>query len=313
MSQSSIPSLGPRKVIIIGAGIYGLVAAKTYLEINPEIDLLILDADSSVGGVWSASRVYAGLVADIPAPAFEFSDLRMTEEFGIAKWTDIPGKMLYEYLERYAKKFDILRRCKLNTEVISVDKEGISWRVHTRPVEDVSKAKEETLTCDVLLVATGISSKPKFPDIDTSALEGLVVHTKDLHKRHDDLVSEKVKTVAVVGGNKSSVEAVRACARAGKQVHWLIRENGAGPGLLLNAKLANGKQGPQVGLCRVTEFNHPTIFGYRGWWDRFFLSGKYSLGSKIFNWFWNSITTRGLGDRYEKSENGRLLKPKLPK
>ena len=63
-------------------GINGLAATKTYLEINPTIELTILDKDGSVGGVWSLSRVYAGLGADFPAPVYEFSDLRMIPILG---------------------------------------------------------------------------------------------------------------------------------------------------------------------------------------------------------------------------------------
>jgi hypothetical protein len=56
-----------------------------YLEINPEIQLSIIDADSTVEGVWSKSSVYAGPTCDVPVPTFEFSDLHMDEEFNIPK------------------------------------------------------------------------------------------------------------------------------------------------------------------------------------------------------------------------------------
>jgi dimethylaniline monooxygenase (N-oxide forming) len=129
MSRASSTSSSPgKRVIIIGAGIYGLCAAKTYLQINPNVDLTIVDADSSVGGVWSASRVYAGLVADLPSPVYEFSDLRMSEEFGIPMWADIPGKLFHQYLEKYAAKFNLLERCQLNTYVLNAEREGMGER-----------------------------------------------------------------------------------------------------------------------------------------------------------------------------------------
>ena len=46
-------------------GWYGLVAARTYLRLRPDINLLILDSDSSVGGVWSERRLYPNLVAQV--------------------------------------------------------------------------------------------------------------------------------------------------------------------------------------------------------------------------------------------------------
>lgn len=132
MLQTSTLSAEKRNVVIIGAGIYGLVAAKTYVQINPDINLTIIESDTSVGGVWSASRVYDGLVTDLPSPAFELSDLQMSEEFGMAKWADIRGDVMHEYLERYAKKFDILRRVQFGTEVLKVEKSGKEWKLFTK-------------------------------------------------------------------------------------------------------------------------------------------------------------------------------------
>lgn len=46
-------------------GWYGLVAARTYLRLRPETNLLILDSDNTVGGVWSKERLYPNLVAQV--------------------------------------------------------------------------------------------------------------------------------------------------------------------------------------------------------------------------------------------------------
>lgn len=40
-------------LVVIGAGIYGIQAARTYLEIHPEKKVVILEASDAVGGVWS--------------------------------------------------------------------------------------------------------------------------------------------------------------------------------------------------------------------------------------------------------------------
>lgn len=297
-----------RKVIILGTGLYGLSAAKAYLQIRPDIDLTLIDADDSIGGVWSASRVYDGLVADLPCPTFEWSDMQMIEELNIPKWGDITGRQMNEYIERYVKKFDLKRRCVLNTEVSHVERNGKGWKLFTR-----SAGKEDVFSCDTLIVATGQNSQPNVPDIDTSKYEGLVIHAKDRHKRSAEILSDDIKAVVVMGGNKSAVEAAGSAAMAGKTVHWLIREDGAGPGMLVNPRMASGRSGPEIALCRVMDFQSPTIYGYRGWWDSFFLSGKSYLGLKLFNWFWDTLTESGLGDRYDRSENGRLLGPEIRK
>jgi cation diffusion facilitator CzcD-associated flavoprotein CzcO len=118
---------------------------------------------------------------------------------------------MHEYPERYAKKFDILRRCMFNTEVISIEKDGKGWKLFTQIPGSRTADGREGVTCDKLIMATGLCSKPYIPDIDTSAFEGMILHTKDLHKCHDELVSENTKSVVVVGSHKSSVEAGAVC------------------------------------------------------------------------------------------------------
>lgn len=95
----------PTSVIIIGAGWTSLAAAKTYLKLYPSISLTILDSDTTVGGIWSTSRIYPGLIADSPAAAFDYSDFPMDIELGIDKWADLPAELVHEYLERYVDIF----------------------------------------------------------------------------------------------------------------------------------------------------------------------------------------------------------------
>jgi dimethylaniline monooxygenase (N-oxide forming) len=283
MSQLSKSSTG-RQVIIIGAGIHGLAAAKTYLEINPDIHLTIGNEDSG-GCVWSGSCAHSNLVADSPTPTFDFSDLQMEEEFGLPGWSNIPGPLMHKYLERYAKKFNILRRCVFNTDVTSVERNGKGWLVHTKIVDDGSR--KQTYTCGVLMVATGNFSIPKLPNVDTSSFEGKIFHTKALNKRSAELSSKDIEIVAVVGGNKSSFEAVCTCYKAGKNVHWLIREDGgAGPGVLLQASLPNGTPTSKLVYIRIFELCFPTVYRRtRTWWDRFFVTGRIDRAQNYLTGF----------------------------
>lgn len=52
-------------VAIIGAGWYGLVSARTFLRLRPDANVLIIDSDNTVGGVWSKDRLYPNLVAQV--------------------------------------------------------------------------------------------------------------------------------------------------------------------------------------------------------------------------------------------------------
>lgn len=46
------------RILISSAGWHGLVAAKTYLELHPQEEVLLVEAESSCGGTWSANRLY---------------------------------------------------------------------------------------------------------------------------------------------------------------------------------------------------------------------------------------------------------------
>jgi dimethylaniline monooxygenase (N-oxide forming) len=71
------------KVIIVGAGVNGILAAKTYLQIEPDVDIPIIDSEKSIGGVSAATRIYLGLVFELPAPTMNFSDFDICKELGI--------------------------------------------------------------------------------------------------------------------------------------------------------------------------------------------------------------------------------------
>lgn len=88
------------KVIVLGAGITGISAAKTYLDIDPSVDLLIVDRESSIGGVWSAERIYPGLYYEVPPPLLDFTDLDMCQELGIEQWSDVTGYQVNEFMVR---------------------------------------------------------------------------------------------------------------------------------------------------------------------------------------------------------------------
>jgi hypothetical protein len=85
-------------VIIIGAGFNGLVAAKTYLQVKPSVDILIIDDRADVGGVWSKERLYPGLFYEMPAPLLNFTDFDMCKELGVELWEDVSGVQVNDFL-----------------------------------------------------------------------------------------------------------------------------------------------------------------------------------------------------------------------
>jgi dimethylaniline monooxygenase (N-oxide forming) len=310
----SSPLQPPRRVIIIGAGWYGLAAAKTYLALFPSIHLTIIDQDRTVGGVWSGSRCYPGLLADSPPANFDFSDLPMDEVLGIDKWADLPAEKVHEYLERYVDKFDLRRCLQLSTRVLGIEKEEEGgWVVEVQGIaEGEAERRKEMLACDKLIIAAGVNSIPKFPEeLDWSEFAGSVMHSKDVGKNHNLLTAEKVKRVTVVGGNKSAVDAVYLCAKAGKEVDWVISPHGYGPGILFEPRTKNGTSFASIKLARASLIPGPTILNASGFWYWFLHSGKSWVGAWVLR-IAMKLLTRDMMTMYKRNGNTMKIAPDLP-
>ena len=302
------------RVLIIGAGWHGLAAAKTYLSLFPTVTLTIIDQDNTVGGVWSASRCYPGLLADSPPANFDFSDLPMDEELGIEKWADLPAEMVHEYLERYVDRFGLRGCLRLGTTVVDVQREGTGWRVEVEDVDvgEGGERKREWSVCDKLIIAAGVNSIPKVPDdLDWKNFAGPVMHSRDVGRKHALLTEEGVKRVTVVGGNKSAVDVVYLCAKARKEVDWVISPDGYGPCILFEARTKSGTSFASIKLARASLITGPSILNVKGWWYWFLHSGKSWVGSWLLRMVMKMLTKEMMG-MYRRNENTMKIAPDLP-
>ena len=67
------------ELLIVGAGLRGIAMAKTYHEVHPKADMIIMDSAETVGGVWAKARLYPGLRANNVRILF-FIDLSGTDD-----------------------------------------------------------------------------------------------------------------------------------------------------------------------------------------------------------------------------------------
>jgi dimethylaniline monooxygenase (N-oxide forming) len=161
-------------------------------------------------------------------------------------------------------------------------------------------------------VAAGLNSKPKLPEYDMSKFDGFSFHALEMAKRYRELTADGVNHVTIIGGHKSALEAVGTAAQAGKNVEWLLREEGGGPTWMMAARTADGSSTVKMGLRRFMKLFSTSVYHSDRWIDRFFHGGRWRLGTWFISWFWNFITSQILQDRYIKSENGRKLRPIPP-
>ena len=301
------------KVIVVGAGWSGLVAAKTYLEVcsrlDRPVDLRILDDGTDPGGVWSSRRLYPGLIANSPVGLYEYSHMSMVDEKH--PWYQLlPGGVVQSYLEAYARKFDIYSRIRFQTRVTSARRRGSAsnsgWLVETN--------QGEVLECDKLLIACGLYNKPRIPSVASSTYTGIAIHHKELGTRNAALRADpSITNIVVVGGCKSAVEACNVFLPAlnpnkKHRVSWIVRPSDTGVPMVVQDV---DKSGNIIAVNQSRCFSQisPSIYDVSGWGYNFFHSGNF-LGALLVTYIWRIMSYVLKKDAgYDKSANGRSIKP----
>lgn len=289
-------------VAIIGAGWYGLVAARTYLRLCPNAKLLVIDSDSTVGGVWSEDRLYPNLVAQVNLGLFNYTDTPMPAT-GMTKDRQVTGRMIHNYLQRYAEDHGLLRYIRFNTFVNRVEKISGGWRLHFRDSGDIVETAK-------LMVASGVTSIPNMPSLDDTDVSVPVIHSMNLGASFEDIKRPEIKEVVVVGAAKSAYDAVYLLLTMGKKVTWVIRPGGAGPLAILPSKLLGFWTSIGVASTRLMTGLSPSIFNTNGLLYSVFQ--KSPLGRWLTARFWDTVAL--LSDfhaGYYKGDHVAKLRPEI--
>ncbi|KAL4935055.1 hypothetical protein BDV06DRAFT_234738 [Aspergillus oleicola] len=319
-------------LLIVGAGLHGLIMAKTHLEAHHDASLLVVDESSTVGGTWAAERLYPGLKTNNVWGSYELSDFPMRpERYGAgSKGMDtgkeqghIPGEVVHEYLCDVAEEFGIDRFLKLGTRVVraELDEKGV-WSVELQPTNndkaDSSQPGSQTVRAHRLVLATGLTSKPHIPSLPGSeTFNRPIVYSKQLRSRAEQL--SKAKCVVVVGGNKSAWDVAYTAARTGSQVDMVIRPSGGGPSYVWPRRFSLNLFGVEFGtsLAKLSTSRFFTMFdpspvGNVPWpfsWLKRALH-RTTPGQLITRSFWNHLdTTIRKANNYASHPELRKLEP----
>jgi len=198
---------------IIGAGLSGLVAAKTCLEYG--YDVKLFEKETELGGVWSSSRRYPGVTPQNTKDTYYFSDFQMPEHFD--EWPR--GEDVQAYLEAYAKKFDVFPLINFSHEITNTDFQNNKWIINGRNATTIF-----TVEVDFLIICNGTFSDPFIPSLPgmESFIEagGQVLHSSQFQLTEQS----KNKRLVVVGYSKSAHDVVTAGSETATSTHLLFRE-----------------------------------------------------------------------------------------
>ena len=147
------------------------------------------------------------------------------------------ARYLTQYLEKYIDDHiyqdkPLRNRIWLNHEVVGIEKTGGGrWSLR------IGRDACQTLECSKLAVASGLTSLPNMPTFPLDAhWRAPILHHRDFgsHSKSILAANSPYKHVTVLGGGKSAADLVYAALKAGKNVNWVIRGSGEGPGIFVN-------------------------------------------------------------------------------
>lgn len=284
-------------VVVVGAGLQGLAAAKTYLQVEPTAGLLIIDSNRTVGGVWAKENLYPGFRSNNLLGTYEYTDFPMNESFGVQREEHIPGEAVFDYFKQYAEKHDLTRRIWSLSKIRSAEKTETGWRLSVIDGHLPVANQFETVTCSKLIVATGLTSDPAPINIrGHENFEAPVINFAHFRQEAPRLLANpSAQHIAVYGGSKAAYDAVYMLASNGKRVLWIIRASGHGPTFMAPGHIYLGPF--RCWLEKLTTVRFLTLFSPCVWGQadgfgciRSLMHGT-SIGRFLVDKFWSKLSS----------------------
>ncbi|KAJ6006417.1 hypothetical protein N7451_004361 [Penicillium sp. IBT 35674x] len=282
-------------VIIVGTGVGGLAAAKTYIELSPQTDLILIEKRATLGGVWAKENCYEGLKTNNLLGSYEFSDFPMDAKYGVRDGEHIPCATVHKYLCDLADHFDIRRRMRFNTNVLEVEQLEDGWKLSAETTQ-AAQHRLATYTCKKLIICSGLASTPR-PISTPGQLDfgrPVISHARLLVKGAELASDPKIETVTVIeGASKSGYDAVHLMASHGKKVKWVVRKSGGGAVWMMlpwvNVGWVRAKL-ESLGTTRFYSWFSPCIWGDNDGfsWIRRLLHGT-RVGRFLVHHFWEKM------------------------
>ncbi|KAK7378542.1 hypothetical protein VNO80_03985 [Phaseolus coccineus] len=181
--------------IIVGAGPSGLATAACLREQG--VPFMLLERADCIASLWQ-KRTYDRLKLHLPKQFCQLPKLPFPEDF-----PEYPTKKQFiEYLESYARHFEINPQFNECVQSARYDETSGLWRVKTVSSSGATRNEVEYI-CRWLVVATGENAECVIPEIEgLSEFKGEIIHACDYKSGE----SFRGKKVLVVGCGNSGME-----------------------------------------------------------------------------------------------------------
>ncbi|KAK2469296.1 hypothetical protein H9L39_19013 [Fusarium oxysporum f. sp. albedinis] len=202
------------RIIHVGAGASGLLAAYKAKKMLHNYELVCYDKNGEVGGTWLKNR-YPGCACDIPAHLYTYTFEPNPDWSGFYVY----GPEIYDYFLKFYRKYELEEFVRLNTEVLSAtwDEGNVIWKVKLRRDGEVFDDY-----CHVLINGSGVFSDPRLPSVPgLDQFQGTVMHSADW----DPSFETRGKRVAVIGTGSSSIQMVAKIAQDAEHLTVFMRSS----------------------------------------------------------------------------------------
>ena len=202
-------------VVIVGAGLSGIGAARQLQDKCPGNTLAILEGRDTIGGTWDLFR-YPGVRSDSDMYTMGYDSKPWLNPKAIAD-----GPSILEYVNEAATERGLVEHIHFGHKVLSADwsSDHARWTIETERTNGGGGAE---FTCNFLFVCSGYYSydagfTPDFDGIDD--FQGQVIHPQQWP---DDL-DYAGKRVVIIGSGATAMTLVPAMAKTAAQVTMLQR------------------------------------------------------------------------------------------
>ena len=184
--------------IIIGLGVSGLVSARYCLKYN--YNIIILEQNVHLGGTWF-NKTYPDVRLQTTKKSYVFSDFAYKKDVSLY----LKGTEVLDYLEQYAKKYDILKYTRFGCKV---RKTTFDYKTNKWNIQYTKNNTHIEISGDYMLVASGFYSNSINKDIIPIDMENslkiLTIH--DFNQSKIDYNNFKNKQICVIGNGPTGCD-----------------------------------------------------------------------------------------------------------
>jgi cation diffusion facilitator CzcD-associated flavoprotein CzcO len=230
--ESPMGSERKLKVIFMGMGASGINFAYHLGKLTQDIDLVVYEKNSDVGGTWLENR-YPGCACDIPSVCYQFNWQRKPD------WSQYysGAQEIFDYFKWVAESNGLIKYAKFDHQIVGAEWQEAEgrWKIDVMRNSDPNDTFEDY--ADFFINGGGVLNKWRWPEIKgLHDFNGPLLHSA----RWNTSVDVQDKKILVIGVGSSGVQIIPKIINKVDQLFVVARSS-----IWITAGFAPHYAGPQ--------------------------------------------------------------------